>query len=322
LEEELRDRYRGALLGLAVGDAVGTTVEFKPPGSFPPVTDMTGGGPFDLPAGAWTDDTSMALCLADSLIATAGFDPVDQLGRYVRWWREGHRSSIGRCFDIGGSTSRALARFERDHDPYPGDRDPDGGGNGPLMKLAPVPLAYARHPEAALRRSALSARTTHGAPQAIDATRYLAAIILGAVAGADRAELIDRPEPFEPYAGAFAAEPLHDEVAALAAGTYLAKSPPEIRGGGYAVVALEAALWAVHRHDDFEATILAAVNLGGDADTTAAIAGQIAGAIHGEHGIPERWRRRVHLGEEIGALADGLLDLATTVDPDAEVVPT
>ena len=95
------DRFRVALLGLAVGDAVGTTVEFKPPGTFAKVTDMVGGGPFGLPVGAWTDDTSMALCLAESLVERAGFDPVDQLRRYVRWYSEGHLSSMGRCFDIG-----------------------------------------------------------------------------------------------------------------------------------------------------------------------------------------------------------------------------
>src|SRR5271170_7553891 len=92
------DKFHGALLGLAVGDAIGTTVEFKQPGAFPPVTDMVGGGPFGLPVGAWTDDTSMALCLAESLLAVKGFDPVDQLTRYLRWYREGHLSTTGSCF--------------------------------------------------------------------------------------------------------------------------------------------------------------------------------------------------------------------------------
>src|SRR6266545_7956250 len=95
------ERYRGCLLGLAVGDAVGTTLEFRSPGSFAPIDDMVGGGPFGLEPGQWTDDTSMALCLAESLIECHGFDPVDQLERYVRWWRNGHFSSTGRCFDIG-----------------------------------------------------------------------------------------------------------------------------------------------------------------------------------------------------------------------------
>jgi ADP-ribosyl-[dinitrogen reductase] hydrolase len=98
---ETIDRYRGALLGLACGDALGTTLEFKPPGTFKPVTDIVGGGPFGLKPGQWADDTSMALCLAESLIECKGFDPVDQMRRYLRWYREGHLSSNGRCFDIG-----------------------------------------------------------------------------------------------------------------------------------------------------------------------------------------------------------------------------
>ena len=110
--EEL-DRYRGCLLGLAAGDALGTTLEFKAPGSFRPIDDMVGGGPFRLAPGMWTDDTSMALCLAESLIERQEFDPEDQMRRYVRWFEEGHLSSNGYCFDIGNydqGISHALHR--------------------------------------------------------------------------------------------------------------------------------------------------------------------------------------------------------------------
>lgn len=184
--EEGRGRYRGALFGLAVGDALGTTVEFAAPGSFAPVTDIVGGGPFRLPAGAWTDDTSMALCLADSLLAREAFDPADQLTRYVAWYRDGVRSSLGRCFDIGNATREALHHFERTGAHYPGDVAPNAGGNGVLMKLAPVPMAYAAHPEAAITLAADSARTTHGLPAAVDAARYLAALLIDAIYGAGR----------------------------------------------------------------------------------------------------------------------------------------
>ena len=88
-------RYRGALLGLAAGDALGTTLEFKAPGTFQPINDMVGGGPFELKVGQWTDDTSMALCLAESLVKRRRFDPFDQLERYVRWYRDGHMSCTG-----------------------------------------------------------------------------------------------------------------------------------------------------------------------------------------------------------------------------------
>jgi ADP-ribosyl-[dinitrogen reductase] hydrolase len=178
-----RDRFRGALLGLAVGDAVGTTVEFMAPGTFPPVREMVGGGPFSLPPGAWTDDTSMALCLAESLVERRTFDPVDQLHRYVRWYRDGHWSSTGRCFDIGNATRAALERFEQTGEPYPGDAAPDAAGNGPLMKLAPVVLAYASKPAEAIRHAGESARTTHGAREAADACGAYAALLLAALNG-------------------------------------------------------------------------------------------------------------------------------------------
>jgi ADP-ribosyl-[dinitrogen reductase] hydrolase len=296
-----RDRFRGALVGLAVGDAVGTTVEFKAPGTFTPVTDMVGGGPFGLPAGAWTDDTSMALCLAESLVECEGFDPVDQLERYVRWFRDGHWSSTGACFDIGNATRAALRRFEETGEPFPGDADPNAAGNGPLMKLAPVPLAFALKPELALQRAGESARTTHGAPEAVDAARYFAARLITAL-GDDSAETF-----------LARSRSLHPKVAAVAEGSYRDGQPPAIQGSGYVVLALEAALWALHTTDSFEAGVLAAVNLGDDADTTAAIYGQLAGATYGVDAIPRRWRERLHRGDEIEAMADRLYDLALRI---------
>jgi ADP-ribosyl-[dinitrogen reductase] hydrolase len=277
-----RDRFRGALLGLATGDALGTTVEFKPRGSFPPVRDITGGGPFGLPAGAWTDDTSMALCLAESLIERRGFDPIDQLERYVRWYRDGHWSSTGRCFDIGNATRAALTRFERTGEPYPGDADPDAAGNGPIMKLAPLAMAFAHDEDAAAEHAALSARTTHGAPQAIETTQRFARLLVRALNGAGKDELLERPVTSDP------------------------------RGTGYIVESLEAALWAFAEHDDFESGALAAVNLGDDADTTGAVYGQLAGAHYGVNGIPSRWRSKLVRHDEIVAMADRLLDLATS----------
>src|SRR5262249_22518341 len=170
------ERYRGSLLGLAAGDALGTTLEFKPPGSFEPVAAIVGGGPFGLDPGEWTDDTSMALCLADSLIECRGFDPTDQLRRYVRWYREGYLSSRGRCFDIGGTVASALRHFERTGEAYSGSTDPWSAGNGSIMRLAPVPLFFARDPREAVARAAESSRTTHGTAEAVDACRYLAAL--------------------------------------------------------------------------------------------------------------------------------------------------
>lgn len=302
---DLRSRYRGALLGLATGDALGTTLEFRQPGSFDPIDDIVGGGPFDLPAGAWTDDTSMALCLAESLAERGGFDPVDQLDRYVRWWRDGYLSATGRCFDIGATVATALDRFERTREPFCGSTDPASAGNGSLMRLAPVALACRSDPFIAVARAADSSRTTHGAREAVDACRYFAGLLVGALGGASKTDLLDAP--FAPARGVFDAEPLAPRIAEIAAGSFRRRNPPQIRGTGYVVHCLEAALWAFDRSGSFREAVLLAANLGDDADTTAAVAGQLAGAFYGEAGIPREWRARLAMGEAIAALAERLL---------------
>lgn len=288
------DKMSGALLGLAVGDAVGTTVEFKPRGTFTPVTDMVGGGPFALPAGAWTDDTSMALCLATSLRACAGFDANDQMQRYVRWWQEGYLSSIGRCFDIGVTTSSALARYLRAGEPFSGSTDPHSAGNGSIMRLAPVPLFYHNDLNAAVHYSGESSRTTHGGAECVDACRLFGTMLWKAINGADKEAIL-----FADHA----LGPLAPKIQAIADGNYRGKSVDAIRGSGYVVDSLEAALWCFHTTDSYKDAVLAAVNLGDDADTTAAVCGQIAGAYYGESGIPADWRETVFMREEITTLA-------------------
>lgn len=285
------DRYRGALLGLAAGDALGTTLEFTRPGDFEPITDMVGGGPFHLRPGEWTDDTSMALCLAESLLETGAFDPFDQLSRYVRWKREGHHSSTGRCFDIGGTVMAALARFERYSQPFSGSTDPYSAGNGSIMRLAPVPLFFFHDPPLALANAADSSRTTHAHPEAVDSCRYLAALIIGALQGRDRNELL-APQ-FCPMPGMYKDQPLAPAIARVAGGSFLREEPPIIRGDGYVTRSLEAALWAFARSTSFENGALLAVNLGEDADTTGAVYGQLAGAYYGVESIPARWRMKL-----------------------------
>ena len=301
---EDRDRMRGALVGLAVGDAVGTTVEFCSPGSFPPVTDMTGGGPFHLPAGAWTDDTSMALCLAESLLIRNSFDPRDQIMRYVRWWRTGHLSSTDRCFDIGNTVRESLTRFEQTVEPNAGSMHPMAAGNGSLMRLAPVPVFFAREPETAIAMAGDSSRTTHGTLVAVDACRYFAALLVGAMRGASKWELLS--PRYTPVPGYWDEHPLHPTIAAIADGSFKEKMPPAIRGTGYVAEALEAALWAFHQSDDFRAGCLLAVNLGNDADTTAAIFGQLGGAFYGESGIPAEWCAKLARKPVIDEMAESL----------------
>ena len=281
------ERARGTLLGLAAGDALGTTLEFKRPGTFTPITDMVGGGHFGLDPGEWTDDTSMALCLAESLLVSDGFDPVDQLRRYVRWYRDGHHSSTGRCFDIGNTVRAALARFEGTGEPWPGRTDPESAGNGSLMRLAPVPIFYLKDPARAIVMAGDSSRTTHGAPEAVDACRYFGALLIGALQGRPKEELL--APGFAPAEGLWGSAPLVPAIASIAAGSFARNDPPAIRGTGYVVHSLEAALWAFARSTSFSEGALLAVNLGDDADTTGAIYGQIAGAHYGVDAIPQHW---------------------------------
>jgi len=299
------DRAHGALIGLATGDALGTTLEFQAPGTFEPITDLVGGGPFGLEPGQWTDDTSMALCLAESLVERGGFDPRDQMERYVRWWREGHWSSTGRCFDIGNATRAALARFERTGEPFAGSTDPNTAGNGSLMRLAPIAIAYAHDPAEAVRLAGESSRTTHGAREAVDACRYVASLLIGAMRGAPKDELLSPWYAVVP--GLWDEAPLVATIDEVAAGSFSEKDPPEIRGTGHVTRTLEAALWAFARTDGFRDGALKVVNLGQDADTTGAVYGQIAGAFYGATGIPEAWRARIAMRDEIATLLDRLL---------------
>lgn len=294
----LSERYRGSLLGLACGDAVGTTVEFRPRGSFAPLTDMVGGGPFGLRPGQWTDDTSMALCLAESLLNKKGFDASDQMGRYLNWWQWGYLSSTGDCFDIGVTVREALQTYQATGEPFAGAIDPGKAGNGSLMRLAPVVLFYHPDTQAMLSACADSSRTTHGAPEAVQCCMLLGLLISGALAGQSKSDLLT--------AGNMNfSEP---RVARMAEAAYTTKSREEIAGSGYSVASLEAALWCFHQTDSFESAVLEAANLGDDADTTAAIAGQLAGAYYGVGGIPAHWLERLHMRADIEAMADALLN--------------
>lgn len=299
LKPEERARFRGCLLGLACGDAVGTTVEFQARGRFTPVADMIGGGVFDLPPGAWTDDTSMALCLAASLTDLGRFDPVDQMRRYCKWLDEGYLSSTGRCFDVGNTVRSALRAFQRSGEPFSGSTDPWSAGNGCIMRLAPVPMFYHPDRDLAVERSGQSARTTHGANECLEASRLFGAMLFQALSGASKEEILLNH-------GVNDATSL--KIQAIARGDYRTKTDSEIRGSGYVVHSLEAALWCFWQSSTFEAAVLLAANLGDDADTTAAVCGQVAGAFHGDSGIPPRWLDRLVMVETIVDLADRLYE--------------
>jgi ADP-ribosyl-[dinitrogen reductase] hydrolase len=311
IESSRGDRYRGALLGLAAGDAVGTTLEFKSRGAFDPITDMVGGGPFHLEPGQWTDDTSMALCLATSLVHCDGFDARDQMDRYCDWWSRGYLSSTGTCFDIGNTVSDALRRYQRTNDPFAGSADPKSAGNGSLMRLAPVVLFYHPDLDAITRYAGESSRTTHAANEAIDACKIFAQCLAAVLDGRSKAAAL----------AAAAGSDGSERLRSIAAARYLDWPIERIRGTGYVVDCLEAALWCFGHTNDFRSAILRAANLGDDADTTAAVCGQIAGAYYGASGIPRKWLDQVVLRDEIVALADSLMRVAPSAKPQGDPCP-
>lgn len=300
------DRAKGALLGLAVGDAVGTTLEFLSPGEFEPIDDMVGGGPFNLKPGQWTDDTSMALCLGESLIRMGGHDAEDQLRTYVRWWKHGHNSSKDHCFDIGGQTRTALDKFSRVGAPPKLKLNAMSAGNGSLMRLAPVSIKWHNHFPQLIENAALSSETTHNNVLCVDSCKLLATMT---------ATLIQGAEPDAVFTTSFwdatwdfgqeAEYKLHPFVDNIARGSWQ-NDPPRIKGTGYCIDSLEAAIWAVAGATDYKDAILRAANLGDDADTTAAIAGQMAGAKWGMSGIPQEWLDKLYRRADIEEMANTL----------------
>lgn len=305
-----RDRQRGMLLGLAIGDALGAAVEFESPNTFEPVAGFRDGGPHRLAPGEWTDDTSMALALADS-IASAGWNLDDQAERYLAWWRRGKYSVNGRCFDIGMTTACALERFEKSRNALTsGDDHPRASGNGSIMRLAPVPIAFGHLLNDDLpllvERAIQSSLPTHASAQCRSGCAYLAVILAGLLQGLPRDEVLQ--PAWEPLARLREIHPLHPEIDAVASGSFRKRKPPEICGSGYVVESLEAALWAFAGAANFREAVLRAVNLGDDADTTGAVCGQIAGACWGESGIPADLLAGLAQREMLDDALRGLLD--------------
>ena len=292
------------MVGLAVGDAVGTTNEFKWAGTFEPITDMVGGGPFLLKPGQWTDDTSMALCIADSLLAMGHYDSFDVMERYQRWFSKGYRSSTDRCFDIGGQVRAALFDFEHEQRvPVTAERS-NRAGNGAIMRLAPVVIAGFEHREIReiVVTAGLSARETHYSVEAEAATEVFAALLVGALLGWAPEHIIN--------VGWASTGPAFDEMAARVISTDPdERASWESETSGYIVHGLRLAVHGLLDFPSFRDATLAIANMGGDSDTNAAIYGQLGGAFYGIEAIPASWRSTLHQGEEIDALARALVDL-------------
>lgn len=277
--DQIKDRAIGCFIGLAIGDALGAPVEFKEPGEFEPIFDYRAGGAFRLEKGYWTDDTSMALCLADSIIERNEINEIDIILRFCRWYKDGENSSKGRCFDIGNQTRKVLDIFMKTKEYTKAKNDFFLSGNGCVMRLAPVAVRWYNNQELLTKNSRLQSIITHGATGCLDACEELATLLGSAIRGEN---VIDGLKEF----------------------SILQNNT--VPNTGFITDTMIAAKWAVGATNNFEDAVLAAANLGGDADTIAAVAGQIAGSIYGLSSIREDWITGLYDYEHLLEIANKL----------------
>lgn len=304
--EFFRQKFYGAMYGLFVCDALGAFNEFKDRATVDenPISDMQAGGPFDLAAGDWTDDSSNALCIADSLIEQGRYNPSNIMSRLSCWMHDGYLSSIDVCFDVGGQTKAAIRMFDATpQNPYPGQQFRDAAGNGPLMRLAPLPLVYWETPGKAMRVAGRSAQMTHGHEDAYYACKYFAGLLILALQGKTKEEIL---APFATPDREYNPRHYSSKIFQIARGDYRRKDYYDLQNTGWIVTSLEAALWCFWASKDFEHGALLAVNMGGDSDTIGAIYGQIAGTYYGLGNIPARWVGKLTKPRLLRQLVDDL----------------
>ena len=298
IEKERKNKALGSFFGLITGDALGAAVEFKKRGSFKKVKDMRSGGPHGLEAGCWTDDSSMALCLAESLIDKA-YDSDDQLQRYLKWYKEGYLSSTGKCFDIGANTARSLEYYEKNKE-LPPEKD-RAAGNGSLMRLAPVPIYFRDDFKKAIKYSGESSLTTHNNQMAVDSCRYTGGLLQQFINS--RIEM----QAFKNKVIKDTASDLNlDKRVIKAVKGAFKKERTDIKSDGFVIHTLEASLWSFLNTDSFANAVLKAVNLGDDTDTVGAVTGQLAGAYYGYSSIPEKWLNKLAKSEQLEEIAENL----------------
>ncbi len=276
-----RDKAKGMLWGLIVGDALGSPIQFSGKDDHPWITEMVPCPVFNLPAGYWTDDGSMAMCIMDSYMRKNGYDLKDIGATFVKWLFEGYLSSMdGRAFDVGGATYRSVSAIARGSLVNGEERSQ---GNGSIMRFAPSYL---------IARSLKRPEIIH---EVSDLTHASAAV----------RRVCDE----------FAAvldEHLAGHRTTRGPGKELGRA--DVPNSGWSVESLTAALWAFNTTATFEEGMVAAVNLGGDSDSIGAIYGQIAGAYYGFDAIPERWMKSIKTPEKVGVLIDSFLAKVSRCD--------
>lgn len=300
---DMDERILGGIFGVAVGDALGVPVEFMSRQELrkKPVSEMTGYGSHNQPPGTWSDDTSLTLCLVESL-CEAGYDLADTGKRFVRWYREGYWTPFGDVFDIGNTTRQAILRLECGIDPVlAGMADERSNGNGSLMRILPASLYFAGSEDRVMYDAVCKISClTHGHPRSqLGCVLYsllVQELLKGGRPGSAYQEMIIRAQKV--CEGSVIAGELTNYRRILN-GSLPGLTEKEIRSDGYVVSTLEAAIWCLLNNSDFSGTVLAAVNLGADSDTTGAVAGGLAGICYGFSSIPQTWLEKLVRFDEI-----------------------
>lgn len=339
-----QDKARGMLVGLAVGDALGAPVEFLPAPSDFYIKEM--GDKIAhyhkntrLPAGVWTDDTSMALCIADSLLENKGYNSYDIMDKFMKWAYDGYRMHPQGVLDVGNQTLRALDEYEKSKVVLKSTEKTESAGNGPIMRLAPIIIAntfidknyptlkdgyesgaLVTKPEdeesefidskeiaPTLKMAELSCRETHDSIAAITVTEMFATTLYCALHGLEKRNILN-------YASRWMVGEEYDKfwlenIDALMGRPVKKDENQFVDLGGYIVDTFAIALWGLLNFHTFEEGMLAVIRLGGDTDTNAACYGQLAGAYYGYEAIPEEWRKDVYLSDELVEIADKLLEM-------------
>ncbi|BCS23220.1 ADP-ribosylglycohydrolase family protein [Aspergillus puulaauensis] len=319
-------RIKGSIFGVAVVDALGGPVEFHARGSFEPVTDFQHNATFGVPPGTWTDDTSMTLCLAKSLIDSKGqFVAQAAIRNYIEWHENGYLSATDNCFDVGIGTTRALKIWKTYFEQSPGVKKDDpvgheGGqpaidkalkreyscGNGSLMRISPIGLVYFRDMDEALYNAAASSNATHPYPTCAECCVIYTKLIVRALNGASKEDLAQEVVSTE-----FKDTKLKQQLSRYTSlQDWQATDEDVIKSSGYVVSTLDAALWSFFTTSTFESGALRAVNLGDDADTVGAVYGGLAGAFYGLGAIPSGWVAGLQKREVVDEIASGLVSLS------------
>jgi ADP-ribosyl-[dinitrogen reductase] hydrolase len=305
-QRDRRERFLGCLLGLAVGDALSVRSQYRQPRSFTAISDLPGGGVFELPAGDWTDDTSLSLCVAEGLLESHGWSMADQAQRFGRWQREGYRTAGGHCVGITPGTARLLQRLVPG---APKAAMAEGAINqepAPLSRVAPVVMYYFTQAIQAVSVSAESAAAFEPTPLVIESCRLLAAMLHSALRGEPLARVL------QPRPSVLGAQPLPPALESV-----LESDPtlPPQASAEPPLNVLTAARWALATSGSFRAGALRIANMGADSDVVGAVHGQLAGAFYGQASIPGVWLGALARADQIEALASRLFEVADSRAP-------